>query len=330
MELRKDDFNENVDTIYFGGGTPSVLSVLDIEKLLNKIQSLCNILPNPEITLEANPDDLSSNYCHDLFSLGVNRLSIGIQSFFDEDLKAMNRAHTSYQAYAAVELSKAAHFKNLSIDLIYGLPNTDLNHWKKNLEIAYGMDLQHLSCYALTVEPKTALAHQVRHQKIFIPEDAEVIDQYDYLMNTCDVNGFTQYEISNFSKPGFRSRHNSNYWKGVTYLGIGPAAHSYNGVTRRWNVANNAQYMNALKENQSFFEEEFITAKIKYNEYIMIALRTMEGIDLNVIDEIYKDSFLQKAGSQLHKGFIYRHKNHYRLTRSGIHLADQVILDLFD
>ncbi|MEP7267389.1 MAG: radical SAM family heme chaperone HemW, partial [Saprospiraceae bacterium] len=233
LEQRKDFLpNDPIETIYFGGGTPSLLTTIELTSILSSIYESYEVKTNAEITIEANPDDISLSFSKELKHIGFNRMSLGIQSFLERDMKYMHRAHTPSQSHHAIDAAQEAGFENISIDLIYGIPNTNLNDWKNNLDIIAAKNVQHLSCYALTVEPDTALAYQIKSHPQLEPKDADTILQLEYLIHHCKDYGFEQYEISNFSKPGFKSRHNNNYWQGVYYLGLGPSAHSYNGISR--------------------------------------------------------------------------------------------------
>ncbi len=273
LALRKDELIGEVETIYFGGGTPSLLSIEELRLLISEIYKNYKISENPEITLEANPDDLSDSQIHKFTNSRINRLSIGIQSFFEEDLKLMNRAHNASEAMECIVEAKQ-YFENISIDLIYGIPGMSNERWRKNLETALKLDIPHLSCYALTVEPKTALKKFIE-KGIVPPVDEEAAKQhYEILLSETEKAGFENYEFSNFGKPGFHSRNNTAYWEGKPYLGIGPSAHSYNGKSRSWNVANNIKYIKNIEAGILPLEREILSKEDKYNEYIMTGLRT--------------------------------------------------------
>ena len=275
IEQRKNYLHEPVETIYFGGGTPSLLTIYDLQFIIDKLRQNFVIEENAEITLETNPDDIDEKKLSAWKSIGINRLSIGIQSFADADLRWMNRAHNSQQAIKSLQLA-TKYFNNISIDLIYGSPVLTDEQWIKNIDTALSFNIPHLSCYALTVEEKTALALMIeKHKKENIDAEKQA-RHFKILLKRLPAAGFEQYEISNFAKHGFRSRHNSSYWNGKNYLGIGPSAHSYNGKFRRWNIANNALYINAVKNNLIYFEEEKLTEIQKLNEFIMTHLRTIE------------------------------------------------------
>jgi len=278
-ELRNDYITENISTIYFGGGTPSLMQSEDCRLQIEKILSLFNVDKHAEITLEANPDDINKEKLSAWKDIGINRLSIGVQSFFDDDLQWMNRVHNAIQAYKAIELAQQFGFGNITIDLIYGTPCLTDAGWLQNLETANKLNIPHLSCYALTVEPHTALQKMIAlHKKENIDTEKQG-GQFELLMEWAEANNYEHYEISNLAKTDFRSRHNSSYWQGIPYLGLGPSAHSYNGSLRQWNIANNRLYIESIEKNIVPFEEEALTSTQKINEYIMTGLRTVEGIE---------------------------------------------------
>ncbi len=334
LELRKDYLvGEAVHTIYFGGGTPSLLNVSDIDRMLKAVRKLYTVNEKVEITLEANPDNLTPEKCMELFESGINRLSIGIQSFHNEDLLFMNRSHNAEQAIASVKNAQAAGFKNISIDLIYGLPNQEPLQWNKNLEIAFSLGVDHLSCYALTVEPRTTLADMIRKKKIPELEDEKTLQDFETLMDSAAKEGFEHYEISNFARNKKYSMHNTSYWQGKKYLGVGPSAHSFDGVSRQWNVSNNQLYIRSISENSIPFEREVLTEKNKFNEYILTSLRTMWGIDSALILEKFGEVSHVMAASQLKdlvsEGLIIKEGENFILTRKGRFLADRIASDLF-
>jgi len=302
IDLQQEYFaGETIETIYIGGGTPSLLSREEVDSILKKIYSLFNVLPEAEITLEANPDDINAEKLKDWKESGINRLSIGIQSFFDEDLQWMNRAHNAEQAIGNLQ-SAIQQFSNITIDLIYGTPGLTNERWKQNVERAIALNIPHLSCYALTVEPKTPLDKLIRqHQSPDINPDKQS-EQFLLLMQWMALAGYEHYEISNFAKPGFRSRHNSSYWQGKKYLGFGPSAHSFDGNARWWNVSNNNQYIESIKKGILPFKKEKLTAIQKLNEFIMISLRTMEGLDLSKIDEEVNNDLLAESKKYIEGG----------------------------
>jgi len=255
-----------INTIYFGGGTPSLLSQMELMDIFNTLHTHFDIAANAEITLEANPDDLSEEKIKQLKDTPVNRLSIGIQSFFDEDLQLMNRAHNSNESLNAVKLAQKSGFSNITIDLIYGIPTLTHINWKKNLQTAFDLDVKHISAYCLTVEPKTALAKFVQTGKIKNVDEQQSAEQFEIMLKAMNSNNFKQYEISNFCKDDFYSRHNSNYWLKENYLGLGPSAHSFNTKSRQWNISNNALYIQSLEKNELRFEVEILTTSQRYNE----------------------------------------------------------------
>ena len=344
IELRKDEFkDEIVETIYFGGGTPSILQISDLRFLIEEVYRNYNVIENPEITVEANPDDLSEERIIELslewqspnrakLNNRINRLSIGIQSFFEEDLKLMNRAHNSEEAKKCLEIA-TKYFDNISIDLIYGMPNMSHEKWLKNIEIALSYNVPHISSYALTVEPKTALHSFIK--KGIIPQlDDEVAQEHFHLLvNKLEEKGFIHYELSNFGKENYFSKNNSSYWLGKKYLGIGPSAHSYNGSSRSWNVSNNSMYLKALAENQLPSETENLTQTDRYNEYIMTGLRTVWGISLDRIatqfGKTYLDYLNQQAEKYIEDHLLFIDDNILRTTKSGKFLSDGIASDLF-
>jgi len=296
-----------IETLYFGGGTPSLLSQEELNYLLNVVRDQYNLSPTAEITLEANPDDLSSSALESWQAAGINRLSIGIQSFHEMDLRWMNRAHTAVEAREGLKRVQAAGFENFSIDLIYGTPGLTDEAWMENMEIAIGGRVPHLSCYALTVEEKTALAHLVKSGRMPDTDPEQQSRQFLFLMETLRKAGYEHYEISNFALPGYRSRHNSSYWSGKPYLGAGPGAHSFDGHWRRWNISNNALYIKAIETGEIFHEEEELTKENRRHEYIMTALRTAEGLDL--------DHYTRQYGLQETKALMDRLNQYQELTR---------------
>lgn len=319
---------ESINTIYFGGGTPSLMPVESLEKMLERIRLNFSIAPNAEITLEANPDDMSDSNLARWKQAGINRLSIGIQSFFEEDLLWMNRAHNAKQAKQSIEAA-LQHFNNISIDLIYGVPGLTNERWEQNVMIALKYHIPHLSCYALTVEPKTPLDKQIRLNKKenTIPEHQS--GQFLLLMQWLGNAGYEHYEISNFALPGKRSRHNSSYWKGEKYLGIGPSSHSYDGKSRQWNIANNQQYIQSVQKGIVPFEKEELSHTQKLNEHIMISLRTTEGLRLNTLNEDEKERLLSAAKRYTGTGHLLMKEDSLILTDEGKLLADGIAAALF-
>ena len=334
IEMRKTYLeNELIETIYFGGGTPSLLSTTDIDRILNKIRSVFNVISNAEITLEANPDDIEKNKLKEWKQSGINRFSIGVQSFFEEDLRWMNRAHNAIQSESSISLVLEEGFKNLSIDLIYGLPQLSDENWLRNIEKAIEFNIPHLSCYALTVENKTALHSFIKNKKTPDIDTDQQARHFNLLLEKLEAAGYEQYEISNFAKQGFRSKHNSSYWQGTHYLGIGPSAHSFNGTSRQWNIANNALYTAAIQKNTLNFEKEILTLSQQLNEYIMTSLRTIEGTDMAYINEVWgkpaSGKIMEVAEKYVKNGKIRMTENKLQLTRQGKFLADGIAADLF-
>lgn len=333
IQMRKSEFqDEVVETIYFGGGTPSVLTIVEIQFLINSVYENFKVAQNPEITLEANPDDLSDEKIIELANSPVNRLSIGIQSFFEDDLKMMNRAHNS--AEAKKSLAKAIeYFDNISIDLIYGIPGLTNKMWKENIQIALDFGVPHISSYALTVEPKTALKKLIQTGKIAEPKDDIAQEHFQILVDTLQENGFVHYELSNFGKENYFSKNNSAYWLGKKYIGIGPSAHSYDGISRSWNIANNIIYLKSITENKLPSEQEILTETDRYNEYIMTGLRTIWGISLDRIQkdfgEKYLNYLLDQAQKFLADDLLSIENKILKTTKKGKFLADGIASDLF-
>lgn len=337
LELRRDYLGDVViQTLYLGGGTPSLLEAAELGRLFEHIYRLYRVAPDAEVTLEANPDDLTEGKIAALRQTPVNRLSIGIQSFSDADLQFMNRAHNSGEAQRCVEMALKAGFHDLSLDLIYGTPGMSDAQWAANIETVLAFDVPHLSCYCLTVEPKTALDHFVKKGKAKPVDDAQAARQLEYLMRRLETAGYEHYEISNFAKPGRYSRHNTSYWTGEAYLGIGPSAHSFNGVSRQWNVANNARYVRALEQEspdwEGVFEIETLTTEQRYNEYVMTSLRTQWGCDLariRLIEQGFEAYFLSEVAPFLADGSVQRSGDVFLLTRQGKFVGDLVASELF-
>lgn len=330
LERRKQELpGKNLETIYFGGGTPSVLSGDELKFIFDSIDKLFSVSPDAEITLEANPDDLDSKYIKALRTTPINRLSIGIQSFRDEDLKMMNRAHNAQEAEASVKRAQDAGITNLTVDLIYGIPGLDEKSWRKNLDRVNQLGVQHLSSYCLTVEPKTALAKFVKTGKIAPVNEALASQHFLQLVEFAAENNFQQYEISNFAKEGFIAKHNSSYWFGEPYLGIGPSAHSFDGEKRKWNISNNMKYLDLISKNEKTFEEETLNEKERYNEFVMTGLRTMWGVKTNEIDEEFREYFLKESGKWLASGDLENNSGTFTLTTKGKLIADRIASDLF-
>jgi oxygen-independent coproporphyrinogen III oxidase len=323
---------ETIDTIYFGGGTPSILEIADLELLLATIAKNYSIAPGTEITLEANPDDIAADKLRAWKDLGINRLSIGVQSFFQEELKWMNRAHNAEHAINNLHLARK-EFDNITIDLIYGSPLLTDEMWKQNVDRATTIDVPHLSCYALTVEEKTPLDKLIKTSKVADVDNDKQARQFLLLMEWLREKGYEHYEVSNFAKPGFRSRHNSSYWKGDKYLGLGPSAHSYNGDERRWNIANNNVYIKAINDGAVQREVELLTPSQKLNEFVMIGLRTIEGIDLEKLRELFGDDERRRIEREVEKfvkhGLVERAETFIQLTDEGMLRADGIASELF-
>ena len=334
IELRKSVFeNQSIESIYLGGGTPSLLNASELTLIFEKLASSFSISPDAEITLEANPDDLTFEKIQELKTTPVNRLSIGIQSFRDADLKFMNRAHTSSEALSSINMCKEAGFTNLTIDLIYGTPGMDENAWLENLQIAFKLNIPHISSYALTVEEKTALHYQILANKTPELDEQQSALQFEMLMAEMKNNGYEQYEISNFCKPNSYSRHNSSYWKKDNYLGLGPSAHSFLGDKRLWNVSNNGKYIKSLEKGILPLQEECLTVRDRYNEYVMTSLRTKWGCSLQVIETDFSlefaNYFKEEIKSYVVQGYVNLEMEVYYLTESGKLLADRIASDLF-
>jgi oxygen-independent coproporphyrinogen-3 oxidase len=333
IAMRKEEFaGQTVETIYFGGGTPSVLTNAEIQLLIDAVYTNYSVGSNPEITLEANPDDLSIERIIELSKSPVNRLSIGIQSFFEEDLKLMNRAHNALQAEECLA-EAVKHFDNISIDLIYGTPGMSNERWLQNINKALTFGVPHISSYALTVEPKTALHKLVQIGTIAAPSDAVAHEQFLLLIDSLNANGFVHYELSNFGKEGYFSKNNTAYWLGKRYIGIGPSAHSYNGTHRSWNIANNALYLNSINEDKLPGEKEKLTLSDRYNEYVMTGLRTIWGVSIQRIEDefgpLYKNYMLKEATGFITQGLLLLDNNILTTTREGKFLADGIASDLF-
>ncbi len=334
IELQRDYLEgAELGSVYFGGGTPSLLEISDLEQIFEKIYALHRVAGDAEITLEANPDDLSREKLAGLRTYTpVNRLSIGIQSFRDEDLRWMNRAHTALHARECLGDALSAGFDDLTIDLIYGSPTTSDAQWSENLNIAFDYGIPHLSCYCLTVEEGTALGAFVRKGLQPPVEEEKAARQLEYLMLTAEQRGYEHYEISNFALPGHYARHNSSYWLADRYLGVGPSAHSFNGIGRQWNIANNALYIKSIEAGKLPFEQEILSPAQRYNEYVMTSLRTIWGTDLDKIrtmGEGFAHHFVSLVERFVRSGAVEFTEGKYRLTRAGKLLADGIASELF-
>lgn len=332
LKLRKTEITSEVQTIYFGGGTPSLLNRAELDQIFNAIAENYQLAESPEITLEANPDDLSEEKIVELHQTKINRLSIGVQSFFEEDLTLMNRAHNAEEALTSIQLAKK-YFDNISIDLIYGIPGLSNTRWQKNLAMALELEVPHISSYALTVEPKTALKAFIDKGKIK-PVDEEVAEQhFKILIKTLADAGFVNYEFSNFGKEGNFSQNNTAYWMGKSYLGIGPSAHGFDGERRSWNVSNNTKYIQAIQESKLPSEQETLSVTDRYNEYIMTRLRTMWGISKEEIQQKfgkqYADYFEKEAQVYFQKGLLLEESGVITISPKGKFLSDGIAADLF-
>jgi oxygen-independent coproporphyrinogen-3 oxidase len=329
LDMQKDYLGgEKIETVYFGGGTPSLLTREDLQRIIDRIDFNAGI----EITLEGNPDDLTSQKLDDLRSVGINRLSIGIQSFENEILTFFNRAHNADDAVKSIEAARAAGFNNISIDLIYGVPGQSNEAWKKGIDKALSFRPEHISAYSLTIEERTVFGKWKASNKLTPMNEDLVAEQFEMLMDTLTKNGYEHYEISNFGLPGFRSKHNSNYWNRVKYLGVGPSAHSYDGVSRQYNVSNNSIYIRKIEAGEIPHEKELLTREDKINEYFFIGLRT-SGVDFKYLEEGYGFA-PSKAQSRyidqlLNLELVSFHNKILRLTNKGKLLADKIASDLF-
>ncbi|WP_282041607.1 radical SAM family heme chaperone HemW [Winogradskyella flava] len=333
LELRKEEFkNITVETIYFGGGTPSVLSNEELQLIIDAVYINYDVDRNPEITLEANPDDLSVQRINDLTNTPINRLSIGVQSFFETDLKLMNRAHNADEAKTCIE-EATKYFDNISLDLIYGVPGASNTQWLENIEMALSYNVPHISSYALTVEPKTALASFIKKGIIDAVDDEQAHEQFHILKEKLEEEGFIHYELSNFGKPNYFSKNNSAYWQGKSYLGIGPSAHSYNGRQRGWNVRNNSKYIKAIQNKELPIEMETLTQTDRYNEYIMTGLRTIWGVSLTKVEtdfgRVFKDYLIEQSNVFINQHLLYIDDAHLRVTKKGQFLSDGIASELF-
>jgi oxygen-independent coproporphyrinogen-3 oxidase len=333
LELRKDEFkNTTVETIYFGGGTPSLLTNIELQCIIDSVYRNFKVSEDPEITLEANPDDLSKERIIELSKSLINRLSIGVQSFFESDLKLMNRAHNANEAKVCLE-EATKHFDNITLDLIYGIPGASNAQWLENVDMALSYNVPHISSYALTVEPKTALASFIKKGIIDNVDDEQAHEQFHILKDRLEEKGFTHYELSNFGKEGYFSRNNSAYWQGKSYLGIGPSAHSFNGKQRGWNVSNNSKYIKAIQQNELPIEIETLTLTDQYNEYVMTGLRTIWGVSLAKVEAdfgtVFKNYLIEHSEIFINQHLLYIEKEHLRVTKKGQFLSDGIASELF-
>lgn len=330
--------NEKINTIYFGGGTPSLLKPGEIQSVLDVLYKNFNISEDPEITLEANPDTVSKELLKDFNIVGINRLSVGIQSFFDDDLQYLNRRHDSKHALQVLDWANEVGFQEVTMDLIYGIPTLTEEKWAANLDIFFSKGINHLSAYALTIEPKTALGQRISKGAAAPVDEDATIRHYEMLVERAEDEGFEHYEISNFARPGHHSRHNRSYWDGVKYLGLGPSAHSFDGTSRQWNIANVTEYCKLVNEfpnslQMNWFEKEILSLDDRYNEYVMTSLRTCWGCDIVKIredfGERYQKYFERNIAPYLNDGRLVKHGNNYILTKSGMLFADGIAAELF-
>lgn len=348
IELRTKEFTGiTVETIYFGGGTPSLLKTNELQVLIDAVYNNYEVSDNPEITLEANPDDLikaelspraqsrglfDKSIFESYKRIGINRLSIGIQSFFEEDLKLMNRAHNAEEAKACL-FEATKHFDNISVDLIYGIPGSTNQRWKQNIEMALSFNVPHISSYALTVEPKTALASFIKKGLIDNVNDVQAHEQFHILKDRLEASSFIHYELSNFGKEDYFSKNNSAYWQGKSYIGIGPSAHSFNGKQRGWNVRNNSKYINALQSDILPLETETLTTTDQYNEYVMTGLRTVWGVSFEKVEQefglVFKDYLIEQSKVFINQHLLYIDDEHLHVTKKGQFLSDGIASDLF-
>nr|WP_299340687.1 radical SAM family heme chaperone HemW [Allomuricauda sp.] len=343
IELRKNELGgEAVETIYFGGGTPSLLSGKELAQVIEAVYRNFKVVDSPEITLEANPDDLvfselssrarSRDVLKQYAQIGINRLSIGIQSFFDDDLKLMNRAHNANEAEACIEMASNC-FNNISIDLIYGIPHSDNQKWMANIKKALSFEVPHISSYALTVEPKTALKKFIEKGLVPDVDDEQAQEQFHLLLDTLEGEGYVNYEISNFGKPGFFSKNNTSYWLGEKYLGIGPSAHSFDGKVRSWNIRNNIKYIKSVELEELPLERETLSATDRYNEYVMTGLRTIWGVSFEKIEEDFGSTYLsylnEQAEKHINEHLLFVDGNKLLATKKGKFLVDGIASDLF-
>jgi oxygen-independent coproporphyrinogen III oxidase len=334
LEIKNRAFElrgQHVETIYFGGGTPSLISSSDLNNLLGEISNNYDVIDLPEITLEANPDDMTISNLRSWKKAGVNRLSVGIQSFREKDLKWMNRAHNSEESKACLRLAQEAGFQNFSVDLIYGLPDLSMAEWKEQIHNVIGYGVQHISAYCLTVEERTILAKKVKEGEIIPADEDTQALHFNTLLEVLEKSGYEQYEVSNFCLPDFEAKHNTSYWKGVPYVGIGPSAHSFDGQSRRSNVANNALYMKGLNEGNSYYEIEILSDKEKFNETLMTGLRTKWGVSLYSLTKLHvlTKEFKDKLYTFLDKGWMREENDILYLDGDGWLMADFIASELF-
>lgn len=334
LTSRCNEVQEDIQTIYFGGGTPSLLSDSELAKIFKTLEKNYSLASNIEITLEANPDDLSKQKIEQLTLTPVNRLSIGIQSFRNEDLRFMNRAHNAQEADRSVKLAQDLGIENITIDLIYAIPGLDFMAWETNIQKAIDLQVPHISSYCMTIEPKTVFGSRASKGTLIPSEDEEALRQYSLLSEKLKSSNFSHYEVSNFAKSGFESRHNTSYWNGIPYLGVGPSAHSFDGQKmRKWNVSNNALYLKKIIENEVCFEVEHLTLHERYNETVMTGFRTAKGIKLDSISHIFgievKKQFASEIEQYKNVGWMIEEENVLRLTEQGFFRGDSISSDFF-
>lgn len=335
IQLRKEaDFPKKIQTIYFGGGTPSLLTYEELMRIFDALQQTSALASDAEITLEANPDDLTFQKLRELKQTPVNRFSIGIQSFFEEDLKLMNRAHSAHEGEYSVKAAQDAGFENITIDLIYAIPGLSTDRWRKNLDSAISLEVPHISAYCMTIEEKTVFGKWEKSGKLLSTEDTIAYEHYQFLVKALSENGFEHYEVSNFGKPGRYSQHNTSYWKGLPYVGLGPSAHSFDGNNKRsWNINNNALYMREIQQGKLPTEYEILSRKDFYNEKIMTGLRTANGVHPDDIQNLFGVNlslqFEQEIEQYLRQGWLLQTAHQIRLTEEGFFRADRIASDFF-
>lgn len=334
LKLRKGYLGDtSLNTIYFGGGTPSVYQPKEIESLIDEVAKYFSIDIDAEITLEANPDDLTESYLKELCKTRVNRLSVGIQSFHDEDLILMNRRHTGKEAFDAIRRAQDFGFDNISVDQIYGVPGLSMEKWKENLDLVFDLNIQHISSYHLMYDPNTIFTKKLEKGQLVEMDEEESFEQFNYLIDEARKHGFIHYEISNFSKEGFISKHNSSYWKQKKYLGIGPSAHSYNLEEREWNIAHNYKYIKAIKEGESLSEKEVLSEFDRYNDFVLTSLRTYWGMDLELVRKDFGEKLYQycltKSKKYLLSDHIRKEDNTIILNDKGVFVSNDIMSDFF-
>ncbi|WP_321319745.1 radical SAM family heme chaperone HemW [Labilibaculum sp.] len=334
LKLRKGYLGDtSLNTIYFGGGTPSVYQPKEIESLIDEVAKYFTIDANAEITLEANPDDLTEKYLQELSKTRVNRLSVGIQSFHDEDLILMNRRHTGKEAFEAIRRAQSLGFDNISVDQIYGVPGLSMEKWKENLDLVFDLDVQHISSYHLMYDPNTIFTKKLEKGQLVEMDEEESFEQFNYLIDEARKHGFIHYEISNFSKEGYISKHNSSYWKQKKYLGIGPSAHSYNLEQREWNIANNYKYIKAIREGESFSEKEELSEYDRFNDFVLTSLRTYWGMDLELVRKDFGEELYQhcvtKSKKYLLSDHVRQENNCIILNDKGVFVSNDIMSDFF-